>query len=146
MKNRTIFFALAFVALIIAFSACEKEEKNNTLDLLVNNVWVYDSLTVSDEESEGLVIAAAFLHYGFNDCEFDFSSDGSYTVNSELINNAGVWELSGNSLILDKGTEDEMEMEILSLNDETGEFKVPLEGDFFTIPFNGYATLIFNSK
>ncbi|MFO7656211.1 MAG: hypothetical protein R6W78_04025 [Bacteroidales bacterium] len=146
MKNRAIILFIALLAGIIAFYSCTKEDRDNTLDLLLNNTWVYDSLAVSDPENSMLMIAATFTHLGFKGNEYDFSSDGNYTVKSDMLNEGGIWELSENKLIMDKGTEDEMELEILAINSSIVEFKLPMEGEIFSVPFSGYVILKFQTK
>jgi len=47
MKNRTLFFLVLLLAGITGFYSCEKDKDNtNVRELIVNNIWAYDTLEV----------------------------------------------------------------------------------------------------
>ncbi len=143
MKNRKIYLIAILLLGVIAFYSCQKDETNSVKDILVGNIWQYDSLTVSDVNDVGLVLTASFMHMGYAGGEFNFKSDGTYTLSSDLINENGTWELiDDKTLVMD----DDDEMEILTISDSHLEFKVIMEGTFLTIPFSGYAILKFDAK
>ena len=143
MKNKTIYLLALLLTGVIVFYSCQKDEKSNVRDLLVGNIWQYDSLTVSDINDDGLVIAAALMHMGFAGGEFDFKSDGTYTLHSDLTSENGTWELADNKTLIMDG---EDEMEILTIDNSHLEFKVVMEGEIFTIPYSGYVILKFNAN
>ena len=142
MKNKTIYLLGFLIISIIAFYSCKKEENNNTRDLLVNKIWLYDSLTVSDLNDEGLLIVAAFMHLGFAGGEFDFKNDGTYTIETDIGTENGTWELKDNNILIMDGDD---EMEILTINDNHLELKSILEGVIFTTPYSGYVILKFDA-
>ena len=142
MKNRTIYLVAFLFTGIIAFYSCKKDEKNNVRDLLVNKVWLYDTLTISDLNDEGLLLVAAFMHLGFAGGEFDFKNDGTYTIDADIGTENGTWELKDNNTLIMDG---EDEMEILTISDTHLELKSILEGVIFTTPYSGYVILKFNA-
>ena len=133
---------------ITGFYSCEKdEETTGTRDLIVNNIWAYDSLEVSDTSNTGLLLAAVFTHEVYKDSEYDFSDDGTYTLTSSQIDKDGTWELIDNKvLLMDKGTEDEAELEILQLDNTIAKLSMHAEGNFFGLPFSGQVILLFKAK
>ncbi len=133
---------------IIGFYSCEKDEETvNVRDLIVNNVWAYDTLEVSDLTNTGLLIAAAFTHLVYEESEYDFNDNGTYTLTSSLIDEDGTWELvDNNKLIMDKGTEDETELEIVQIDNTIAKLKMSVEGDFFGTPVSGDVILIFRPR
>lgn len=148
MKNRTLIFLLILLAGIIGFYSCEKDEgKDSVRDLMVNNIWAYDTLEVSDLTNSGLVIAAAFTHLVYENSEYDFNDNGTYTLTSDLVDEDGVWELVDNkTIIMDKGTDDEVELEILEIDNTILKLKLSVEGNFFGTPVSGDVILIFRAK
>jgi len=148
MKNRTFILLVILLAGIIGFHSCEKDDgKSSVRDLMVNNIWAYDTLEVSDLTNAGLVIAAAFTHVVYEGSEYDFSDNGTYTLTSDLIDEDGTWELvNDKTIIMDKGTDDEEELEILQIDNTTAKLKLFVEGNFFGTPVSGEVTLIFRAK
>ena len=148
MKNRTLFFLVLLLAGITGFYSCEKDkDTTNVRELIVNYIWAYDTLEVSDLTNTGLLIAAAFTDLVYEESEYDFSDDGTYTLTSDLIEEDGTWELVNNkTLVMDKGTDDETELEILQIDNTTSKLKMHVEGDFFGTPVSGDVILVFKAK
>lgn len=95
----------------------------------------------------GLLIAAAFTDLVYEESEYDFSDDGTYTLTSDLIEEDGTWELVNNkTLVMDKGTDDETELEILQIDNTTSKLKLHVEGDFFGTPVSGDVILVFKAE
>lgn len=148
MKNRISILLVILLAGIIGFYSCEKDDEGTSIrDLMVGTVWVYDTLEISDLTNEGLLIAAAFTHWAYEGCEYDFNDNGTYTLISDLVDEDGTWELIGSKILLmDKGTEDEAELEILEIDIQAVRLKLHLEGDFFGTPVLGDVILKFRAK
>jgi hypothetical protein len=148
MKKSAYLFLVLLLAGIIGFYSCEKDEEGTSIsDLLVGTTWVYDTLEVSDLTNSGLLIAAGFTHLAYESSEYDFLDNGTYTLTSDLINEDGTWELvESKLLIMDKGTEDEMQLEIIEIDMQHIKLKLHVEGDFFGTPVSGDVFLIFNAK
>jgi|GEM_PF-5580496 len=148
MKNRALFYLGILLAGIIGFCSCEKDKETDSVrDLMVNNIWAYDTLEVSDLTNAGLLIAAAFTHLVYENSEYDFKDNGTYTLTSDLVDEDGTWELVDNkTIITDKGTEDEAELEILQIDNTIAKLKLSVEGDFFGTPVSGDVILIFRAK
>ncbi len=148
MKNKISLLFIPLFAGVLFFQSCEKDEKTvSKKDLLVNHVWVYDSLLVSDINDAGLVIVAALMHMTYKNGELDFSNDGTYTLDSDITNQNGVWELvNNNKVVFDKATDDEMEWTIVKINSSEAHFKMHVEGDFFSTPYEGDITLKFKAQ
>lgn len=148
MKNSTFTFLVILLAGIIGFYSCEKDEEGTSIrDLMVGTTWVYDTLEVSDLTNSGLLIAAGFTHLAYENSEYDFLDNGTYTLTSDLINEDGIWELVDSKLlIMDKGTEDEVRLEIIEIDIQTVKLKLHVEGDFLGIPVSGDVFLIFRAK
>ena len=148
MKNKTFYFLVVILAGILGFYSCEKtEEGSNVRDLIVNNTWVYDTLEISDLTNTGLVLAATFTHLAYAGSEYDFKDDGTYTLTSDLANIDGTWELvEDKTIITDKGTENEEELQIIEINSTEAKLSIHVEGSFFGTPISGDVVLIFKSK
>ena len=148
MKIKSLFFILPLIAGIIFFHSCEKDENHvNKSDLLTDNIWAYDSLEVTPTTDAGVLLAAAFMHIAFQGSEYDFFKDGTYELTSNQVNKSGTWELVENkTLLMDEGTDDEMVLEIIKMNDSDASFKLHLEGEYFGTPYEGYVTLKFKAK
>jgi hypothetical protein len=148
MKNRLLIFSGILLAGIIGFYSCEKDKGGpGTRDLIVSTNWAYDTLEISDLTNSGLVIAAAFTHLAYENSVYDFNDNGTYTLTSNLINETGTWELVDSKiLVMDRGTEDEMELEILEINFQIIKLILSVEGDFFGTPVSGDVILIFKAK
>jgi hypothetical protein len=148
MKNKLSLFIVPLFAGMLFFISCEKDDKTvSKKDLLVNHVWEYDSLQVSDINNAGLLFTAAAFHMSYQNGEMDFNNDGTYDLTSSIISLSGVWELVNNkTIILDKATDDEMVWEILTINSSEAHFKMHVEGDFFSTPYEGDITLLFKAK
>jgi hypothetical protein len=148
MKNKTILFLALLLAGIIGFYSCEKDGETSSVSLLlVNNTWTYDTLEISDLNNSGLLIAAAFTHLAYEGSEYDFTSGGNYTLTSDLVNESGTWELVDNkTIIMDKGTPDEFELEIVQIDNTMAKLKIHVEGDFFGTPVSGDVILVFMAR
>ncbi len=148
MKNKLFLLLIPLLAGVLFFQSCEKDDKTvSKKELLVNHVWEYDSMQVSDMNDAGLLFAAAVLHLSYEDGELDFENDGTYNLTSSLTSLSGVWELVNNkTIIFDKETDDEMEWEIVKINSSEAHFKMHLEGDFFSTPYEGDVTLKFKAN
>ncbi len=148
MKNKFSLIIIALFAGVLFFQSCEKDDKTvSKKDLLVSHVWGYDSLEVSDMDDEGLVFSAALLHLVYQNGVLEFNNDGTYNLNSDLTNIDGVWELASNNIVIfDKATDDEMEWTIVKINSSEAHFKMHLEGEMFSTPYEGDVTLQFKAK
>jgi hypothetical protein len=148
MKKSAYIFLVILLACITGFYSCEKDEGGTSIsDLLVGTTWVYDTLEVSDLTNSGLLIAAGFTHLAYESSEYDFLDNGTYTLTSDLVNEDGTWELVDSKLlIMDKGTEDEMQLEIIEIDIQRARLKLHVEGDFFGTPVSGDIFLIFKAK
>jgi len=129
-----IYFLLAFVILFTA--SCEKDEEVKPSDVTgewtVSSVsielnvgdksfidYLVDALGVSDTEAQ--LFESLFedaLEEGFTGT-IEFKSDNTYVSTFEGSTETGTWELisGGEQMILDKGTADEITLDILSLSD-----------------------------
>ncbi len=148
MKNTVTVLLVVMLAGTIGFYSCEKDKSGTSVrDLMVGTTWVYDTLEITDLNNDGLLIAAAFTHLAYEGSEYDFNDDGTYTLISDLVDVDGNWELLDSKILLmDKGTEDEMQLEILEIDIQTARLKLHLEGDFLGTPVSGDVILIFRAK
>jgi hypothetical protein len=68
-------------------------------------------------------------------------------IESPYRNENGTWNLPDNkTLLMDEGTADEVEYDILYISDSGLELKFGMEGEFLGIPFSGNIKWIFNAK
>ncbi|MBN2763915.1 MAG: hypothetical protein JXR41_12545 [Bacteroidales bacterium] len=125
----------------------KRKDEISKSELLTDNIWAYDTLEVSASTDAGFLLAAAVLHMAYEGCEYDFYKEGTYDMASDLTSMSGTWELiEDKTLLLDKGTDDEMSLEIIKITSNNASFKLHLEGDFFETPFSGDVTLKFIAK
>ncbi len=135
-------FLLCAMTVVCFFSSCNNDDETSPSDLLIGE-WTFSSasmdLTINgktlvqylmDEgeltESEAEILVDSL--YGMIEDDFvpestvviTIKSDGTYLITDPSSgNDDGTWELSadGKTLTLDKGTEDEMIFEVVSLSD-----------------------------
>jgi hypothetical protein len=148
IRFRSIFVILPLLLGIVYLQSCEKDEvKIDKSELLTENIWAYDTLEIVPTTDAGFLLAAAVLHMAFQGAEYDFYKDGTYDMTSDMTSISGIWELVENkTLLLDKGTENEMSLEILKINDVSASFKLHLEGEYFNTPYAGDLTMKFRAK
>ncbi len=150
MKRNALLILIIVAATLAGFYSCEKDKDGDktTAELLTSKTWAYDTLEISDVNDVGLVLAAAFLHLGYSDAEYVFHSDGTYTLTTlvaGVIN--GTWELpDDNTLLMDKGTQDEMEFEILLLTSTKCNLDLYTEGNFLGTDYAGDVILKFSAR
>ena len=120
---------LLLLVSIFVLTSCEKDEDNKKDDLIgkwnitsveseitINGVniidYLMDELGLSQSEAEEFAEMFMFDVTG----TIEFNSDGTYETIIDGESESGTWELIDNTLILDKGTESEMEFEIISIS------------------------------
>ena len=148
MKTRLTLMMMPLLLGIVFFQSCEKDDvKVNRLDLLTDYIWVYDTLEILPTSDANFMLAAAFVHMAFQGSEYDFSQDSTYVMTSPNTTLSGTWELTDNKTIwMDKGTENEMQLEIVSISESRSSLRLHLEGEFFETPYAGDVIMKFNTK
>jgi hypothetical protein len=124
--------ALLLLMSIFMLTSCDKDEDNvnSKRDNLIG-LW-----TITSSETEITINGTDIIEYFMaelglsqSDAEafaemfqsdmtgtIEFNSDGTYEAVSGGATNNGTWELNGDTLTMDKGTEDEADAEIISIS------------------------------
>jgi hypothetical protein len=141
MKNLLRYSILSILVLSVIAIGCDKDEDGNGPDkqgLLTAHVWNFDKLTTNstDQDVQLLVnLMGAFM----TGATATFSANGTYTISILGETDSGTWELSGDGkkIIMDKGTDDETEVTIVTLTSDVLEFKesVTDEGLTFDVTY-----------
>jgi len=115
MKKRISIAAISrliwILTILTILEACKKDKDTPSPDQQNNQLiraWKMDSVTLNDQPYPG---------HEFDNWEFEFQKEGKYVLSDGTNSNQGQWELSsGNQLILDKGTTNELLFTILKLD------------------------------
>lgn len=112
----------SFVILIaLSLFSCEKDDGNGgktKTDLLTAHAWVFSDVT-SDSDDAMVEFALALVKAIMEDAVYVFDANGSYSLTVYSETGTGTWEFSSDekTLILDEGTEDEVQNQIVTLTD-----------------------------
>jgi hypothetical protein len=131
MKKQPAFLIL-LLAFLITFSACKKDDEpkqSAKMLALTAKSWRLQNAMVLGQD----VVALGLGQYlgGFNNAEFKFNTDGTYTAKNRATNAStqGKWEFGSNEtrLIADKGTPEERTYEIIVLTNTNLDLKWSLD-------------------
>jgi hypothetical protein len=112
--SRSILYVSILTLLILA--SCSKDDDPATktkTDLLVQNTWKFKAALPSDD------IGAQFIAAFYQNSEYTFKKDKTYTGSLLTISISGKWEFAENEaqLILDKGDTGELKFKVKTLDD-----------------------------
>jgi hypothetical protein len=128
MKNFLRIFSLVIIAFaLFNITGCEKKDKDDGVDkkaLLTGHIWNFDQLTTTSTNSDiqfGVNLIAAFM----TNATLSVFTNGTYTMTILGEAGNGTWEFNANetSVILDKGTADEVEQQIIQITSAALELK-----------------------
>lgn len=129
LQTCKLFFIVASIALCL--SSCSNDDKTSLsrTDLLTSSKWVFSDAVHVDAGIESVLVAE------FTGSEITFHKDGSYDLYEPIIqqNTIGNWEFNNSetSILTDKNTVDEDEVQIMVLNSNNLRIKL-IDADFGT--------------
>ncbi|WP_425392081.1 lipocalin family protein [Ekhidna sp.] len=135
---KSLFLSLLAATLLVFTSCSDDDGVSGDTSAQIIGKWTSGSVVIDDISVNGEDLASYFqglglpqefidqfqasLAEGFEDgflIDIEFKADGTYTSTDEDGTDSGTWELTNNEtkLLLDKNTEDEIEVDIVSLTD-----------------------------
>ena len=132
MKNFLRIYSLVIIAFaLFNITGCEKKDKDDDVDkkdLITSHIWNFDELTTTSDSADvqlGVILIAAFM----TNATLSVSANGTYTMTILGEPDDGTWEFNASetSVILDKGTVDEIEQQIIQLTSSVLELKEIVE-------------------
>ena len=102
---------------LFAGLGCEKDANLSDEELLTSHIWRFSGMTANTDNADVLALiefAEALMTGG----TLNLHDDGTYTMTAMQQSEDGTWELSadGNTLTLDKGTDDESATTLVSIS------------------------------
>lgn len=132
MKKIKLLSTLLLLASVLLISSCKKDDDPvlTKTQLLTQNTWKYSSGTSSDPAIQAILVL-------YNGQEYVFKIDKTFTGILGGFPVSGVWEFSENEthLILNKGTTDEVDFEITTLDATILELKIVDTGVIITLKY-----------
>ena len=97
MKKTNVSVLMLLVSLLFSTTSCTKD----TDVLLTDGVWTFENIT-TDSEDETVQGFTTFAKALLTDATLTFTEDGSYVINSQLLDNplAGNWSLSDDDTLV----------------------------------------------